>query len=364
MRAIDRFRKVRARDREGVGVFALCCVLSGGESLGAGGSASTALPPAVDPVAASDLYSQMMELQSEAGEVSRHPSFVPREGARRIASALAAATARQAPIRRWPALADRESDDPDRFQIGRKETPEEYHFSVTRALAAPSEPGRGTGSERAESPGGAAASWSQAYYGSSDVGRTYSGRITSIARAYDPAQGLTVTYAGSVHGGLWKVLVAFPFAFWVPISVDLPGSPSVGAFLVRPSAGDQILIGTGDSGRGVVGDGIYKTVDGGATWTRASILPLPVAVYRLRSDATDNSVVVAATSGGVFRSEDFGATWSRRTPGGDATDVLQDPAYPDYWYVALRGLGVWESSDGASTFHPSTGGWGRQGGTR
>jgi hypothetical protein len=71
----------------------------------------------------------------------------------------------------------------------------------------------------------------------------------------------------------------------------------------------------------------------------------------MRADKYQAHAFVAATNRGIYRSDDFGQTW-RRVYDGHATDLAQDPWYPNYWYAGVQGVGVMESDDNAQTFHP------------
>jgi hypothetical protein len=290
------------------------------------------------------------------------PLYVPRSAIRRDGKAGSPGPAPT--LRRSPPPAGF-WEDPDRLQElwANRPKPEKLHAEISAALAAPDErpagpPGMAP-SGPALVPGLMAKTlgpdaWTP-LFGSETYGSThYAGRATQISRAYDPAQGIVTSWAGTVGGGLYKVVVVGFFAFWVPVSQTLPGSPSVGSFLVRPSNGNQILIGTGDYYR-YLGDGIYRSLDGGSTWVRTPA-PLSSSTFRLRESWADDAVVFAATEGRLLRSTDFGGTWSTVMSGVNPTDVVQDPVTPNHWYVALGGTGVYESSDNGLSFHPFGGG--------
>ena len=271
----------------------------------------------------------------------------PRSASSRRASP--SATYRPLPIA-WPEEAAREDPDNLLDQWGRRLSPEDLHRSIEAALAAPAEPEAVHPASNAATP----TEWTPVFLTIDEGTRDYAGRATQLAQAFDPAQGITTTWAGTVGGGLWKVAVVFPFAFWVPVSDSLPGSPSVGAFLVRPSNGSEILIGSGDGGRIPPGDGMYKSIDGGSNWTRStSFDPVPEAIYRIRASSTNPALVLAASETGLFRSTDFGDNWSRVMTE-KTTDIVQDPADSNRWLVAVRDVGVQVSTDGGESFVPFT----------
>lgn len=174
------------------------------------------------------------------------------------------------------------------------------------------------------------------------------GRVRCAAWAWNNVLAETTLWAGTSSGGLY-FLARNPFMptlrFWVPVSKTLPGSPSVGAFLVRPGNSNQILVGTGDWGRsGDEGTGLYRTTDGGASWTRISMSPEPSHFFRLMINPSDagGTSVYAATNKGVFISIDFGLTWEQAYAGSASagvTDIARATSSSD-WILGVPGTGV------------------------
>jgi len=192
------------------------------------------------------------------------------------------------------------------------------------------------------------------------------GRVRCAAWAWHNGLGETTLWAGASSGGLY-FLGRNPFVpslrWWVPVSETLPGSPSVGAFLVRQGNSNQILVGTGDPGRwGDSGTGLYRTSDGGASWTRIGLNPEPASFYKLVADPSDSSGarVFAATSEGVFISHDFGQTWGGSYDGPTSmgvTDIVR-PAAGSNWFLGVPGEGVVTCSVLTTTFTSCTAGTG------
>jgi photosystem II stability/assembly factor-like uncharacterized protein len=184
------------------------------------------------------------------------------------------------------------------------------------------------------------------------------GRIAGVQVV--PDGGVTWTYAGACQGGLWVMSSSAP-AQWTDISVTLP-NPSVRALLVDPRNRQRILVGTGDHRR-YTGAGMFRTTDGGLTWTEVSIPIDPSYFYRLlyRDDGTYQTIL-AASSTGMLRSSDGGQTWALAAlgGGGDAdgvwTDVRAHPSDPDVFYACRyvnggeSGRGVFLSSDAGQTW--------------
>ena len=144
-------------------------------------------------------------------------------------------------------------------------------------------------------------------------------------------------YFGAVGGGVWKTVDGG--TTWKPVTDGKIGSSSVGAMAVAPSNPDIVYVGMGESelrGNVMQGDGMYKTTDGGKTWTHIG-LEATQAIARVRVDASDPNLVYVAALGhpygpspdrGVYRSTDGGATWKKILFENDhsgAEDISIDP---------------------------------------
>jgi len=171
------------------------------------------------------------------------------------------------------------------------------------------------------------------------------GRIRGAAWAWSNGLSEETLWAGTSSGGLY-MLGRNPLnpwiRWWVPVSESLPGSPSIGAFLVNPGNSNIILIGTGDPGR-EGGSGLYRTINGGTTWTRVAMTPEPAQYYKfvLAPGDSSNQMVFAATSLGLYVSFDFGIIWTRLGvfSGIAVTDITKATADSD-WIVGVSGIGV------------------------
>ncbi len=171
------------------------------------------------------------------------------------------------------------------------------------------------------------------------------GRVRCAAWAWSNGLGEETLWVGASSGGLWMLgrnPLLPSIRWWVPVSKTLPGSPTVGAFLVKPGDSNYILIGTGDPGRDV-GTGLYRTTNGGTTWTYVETATPddPSCFYKLMLDPGDPShqKVFAATSLGLFVSFDFGASWNRLNQFSDSriTDVVRETAGSDYLVAIADG---------------------------
>lgn len=202
-----------------------------------------------------------------------------------------------------------------------------------------------------------------------NIGPLRGGR--SLAVAGSAARPLEY-YFGAVGGGLWKTTDGG--TTWDPVSDAFFRTSSVGAVAVSPSNPDVVYVGMGETelrGNIIQGDGIYKSTDGGKTWTHAG-LPKTMAIARVRVDASNPDLVYVAAFGdpygrnperGVFRSKDGGQTWDRvlyRDEKTGAEDLVIDPRSPRTLYASLweafrtphsmssggPGSGLFKSTDG------------------
>jgi subtilase family serine protease len=132
-------------------------------------------------------------------------------------------------------------------------------------------------------------------------------------------------YAGGVAGGVWKSTDAG--GSWIPLS-DLQPNLAVSTLAMADSA--TIYAGTGEgffNGDALRGAGIFKSTDGGASWSHLSGTKTDdfFFVNKIAVSPLDTSVVYAATRTGLFKSIDAGNTWMQvitaATSGDGCTDV-------------------------------------------
>ena len=127
-------------------------------------------------------------------------------------------------------------------------------------------------------------------------------------------------YFGATGGGLWKTTNGG--VTWSTVTDGQLGSSSVGAVAVAPSNPDVVYIGMGESelrGNIAQGNGVYKSTDAGKTWTHAGLADTQV-VSKIRVHPTNPDLVYVAALGhpagpnperGIFRSKDGGKTWEK-----------------------------------------------------
>src|SRR5437867_5251456 len=155
----------------------------------------------------------------------------------------------------------------------------------------------------------------------------------------------TTYYVGMPEGGVWKTTNGG--TTWKPI-FDEVHVASVGAVAVAPSDPNIVYVGTGNqSGWSfTTGKGIYKSTDAGRTWTNAG-LRTSQYIGGIFVDPRDANTVLVAVLGprgdasgerGVYRTTDGGRTWTRVLPAdgsSGASDVHVDYADPQVAYALL-----------------------------
>jgi len=180
-----------------------------------------------------------------------------------------------------------------------------------------------------------------------------------------------VFYAGASNGGLWKTTDYG--RVWAPV-FDAQSTGAIGAIAVSPSHPEVVYVGGGDAGHGDAlagGNGIHKSVDGGASWTQLGLQESQrIAAIVIDPRNPDRLFVAAAghahgsnAERGLYRSLDGGSSFTRIL-GGDSTvgavDVILDPIDANIIYAALldaretASTGLHKSIDGGTTWRRLT----------
>ena len=203
-----------------------------------------------------------------------------------------------------------------------------------------------------------------------------SGRIADIA--IHP-ENESIWYIAVGSGGVWKTENAGNT--WIPL-FDKESCYSTGCITLDPQNPSVVWLGTGENvgGRHVsFGDGIYRSADGGATWSNMGLKDSE-HISEIVIHPSDSNIMWVASQGplwskggerGVYMTTDGGSTWNR-VLGDDAwtgaTEIEIDPRNPDVLYAATwdrhrtvaayigggPGTGLWKSVDGGKNWKELT----------
>src|SRR5947207_1253428 len=124
-----------------------------------------------------------------------------------------------------------------------------------------------------------------------NIGPFHGGRISAVTGAIGQPG---VFYLGAPAGGVWKTTNAG--VTWFPIFDQFTNVDSIGAVQVAPSDPSIVYVGTGDSVGGSSGDGMYKSIDAGKTWTHIG-LEETTKINKIVVDPKDPNLVLASTQG-------------------------------------------------------------------
>ena len=169
-----------------------------------------------------------------------------------------------------------------------------------------------------------------------------SGRITAI----DVDLKNDIYYVGAASGGVWQSNNGG--INWQPI-FDKQSTQSIGSIAVNQNNPAEIWVGTGEGNprnSQNFGDGIFKSIDGGKTWTNMGLRDSR-AINRLAINPMSTETVYAGVIGsafgpneqrGVYKTTDGGKTWKKSLYVSDQTgcaDLLMDPTNPNKLIAAM-----------------------------
>jgi photosystem II stability/assembly factor-like uncharacterized protein len=189
----------------------------------------------------------------------------------------------------------------------------------------------------------------------------------------------SIVFVGAASGGVWKT--TNNGTTWEPV-FDKEGVSTIGDIAIAPSDPSIVWVGTGEPNNrqsSSWGDGAYKSQDGGKTWQRMG-LSATHHIGRIVIHPKNPDVVYVAALGhlwgpnaerGVYKSADGGKSWTQALKINDDTgvsDIAMDPQSPDTLYAAayerrrsVHGFngggpdgGIYKSVDGGATWKKLT----------
>ena len=205
------------------------------------------------------------------------------------------------------------------------------------------------------------------------------GRVTAVTGV--PSKP-GVFYMGAAGGGVWRTTNSGER--WEPLTDGQIGVGTIGAVDVALSNPDVIYVGTGSADpRGNVtnGDGVYKSTDGGKTWTHIGLEKAGL-IGRIRIHPTNPDIAYVAVLGnifgpnperGVYMTKDGGKTWTQSLKVSENTgaeDLSMDPKNPEVLFASMWTArrtpwtidsgstegGIFRSKDGGATWQKLAGG--------
>jgi photosystem II stability/assembly factor-like uncharacterized protein len=214
---------------------------------------------------------------------------------------------------------------------------------------------------------------------------TMSGRVSALAATHEPSSKLTI-FVGAASGGVWKSEDGG--THYRPV-FDEQDVQSIGAIAIDPKNSKNVWVGTGECwtrNSVSIGDGIYKSTDGGETWNKSG-LPNSERIGQIIVSPKDSNTVFAAVPGalwsdssdrGLYKTSDGGKTWNLVLKGPNlstgASTIAMDPSNPNVLFAGLwdfrrqgwiyrsggatpndsSGSGLFRTSDGGKTWKEIT----------
>ena len=172
-----------------------------------------------------------------------------------------------------------------------------------------------------------------------------SGRIAALAAVHEGPR-LTV-YAGAASGGVWKSVNAG--TTFKPV-FDKQAVQSIGAVTIDPKNPKVIWVGSGEAwtrNSASIGDGVYRSTDGGENWTNLG-LKESERIAKILVDPTESNTVYVCVPGklwsdsderGVYKTTDGGRTWTKVLKGPNASTgcsmMAMDPQNPKTLFAGM-----------------------------
>lgn len=168
------------------------------------------------------------------------------------------------------------------------------------------------------------------------------GRINTVVA--DPTNP-DIIYTGSAKGGIFKTIDGGEH--WQPIFDEQPFL-AISHIVIHPTDPNTLFVGTGDiniSGHFAMGDGVYKSEDGGATWKHLGLADTRI-ISKIRIHPQSPDIIYVGTMGsplernqdrGLYKTIDGGETWEQVlfvAEDAGIVDLVMNPIAPNILYAA------------------------------
>lgn len=171
----------------------------------------------------------------------------------------------------------------------------------------------------------------------------FSGRVNSIA--VDPNNNQKIFVCTS-SGGVWCSTNGG--SSWVERNVGL-GSNFTGYVTIDPKNSNIVYLATGDADINRPGAGLFKSVNGGATFFQTSLRNIRWA-SKIIISPQDSKIIYVATDRGVYKSIDSGVNWDLILNEGQVNDLTIAPAWPRVIFAGVRNKGVYRTLNHGSSW--------------
>jgi len=162
-------------------------------------------------------------------------------------------------------------------------------------------------------------------------------------------------FFGTVGGGVW--LTEDTGATFVNLTDTTIPNLATSTIVISPQDKNTLYVGTGEpfGNLGAIGgSGVYKTIDGGATWESLTNTVSFGDIGRIIINPNDKNNLLVGTRSGIYRTTDGGANWSQTfVSSGTVQDLDADPTDFNIQYGSVGNFGIVKSTDGGLTWSTS-----------
>jgi len=159
-------------------------------------------------------------------------------------------------------------------------------------------------------------------------------------------------FVGTVGGGVWKT--EDEGVTWVNLTDNQLPNLATSTIVISPQDPNTLYVGTGEpfGNLGAIGGaGLFKTSDGGTTWTSLVGTSNFGDISRIIISPTDKNTVLVASQGGIYRTNNGGSSWIQTYNSSNTVqDLDADPSNFNIQYGSVNSLGLIKSTDGGLTW--------------